>query len=239
LRPTAADFVLEQLAQRLDQLHPHPLGQAADVVVALDQRRLPDDRDRLDDVGIERALREKVDLPELRRLLSKTSMNVAPMILRFFSGSVTPARRSRNSVDASTNTSGSCSRSKRLRICAASSEPQHAVVDEDAGQLSPIARWMMSAATVESTPPLSAQTTRPSPTCARTRAVASSTNDAIVQSPVQPQTPYAKLRRISRPRLGVDDFRVEQQRVERALESAIAAIGALALVATTEKPAGA
>ena len=48
---------------------------------------------------------------------------------------------------------------------------------------------MSSAATVESTPPLSPQTTRPSPTCARIRAVASSTNDAIVQSPVQPQTP--------------------------------------------------
>jgi GMP synthase (glutamine-hydrolysing) len=36
-------------------------------------------------------------------------------------------------------------------------------------------------------------------TVARILAVASSTNDAIVQSPVQPQIPYAKLRRISRP----------------------------------------
>ena len=63
-----ADFVLEQLAQRLDQLHPHPLGQPADVVMALDHRRLADDRDRFDHVRIERALREEVDLPELRRL---------------------------------------------------------------------------------------------------------------------------------------------------------------------------
>ena len=63
-----AHFVLEQLAQRLDQLHAHPLGQAADVVVALDHRRLADDGDRLDDVGIERALREKIHLTELRRL---------------------------------------------------------------------------------------------------------------------------------------------------------------------------
>jgi hypothetical protein len=57
----------------------------------------------------------------------------------------------------------------------------------------------MTAATVESTPPLNAHTTRPDPTCARIRAVASCTNDDMVQSPVQPQTPYAKLRRISRP----------------------------------------
>ena len=62
-------FVLEQLAQRLDQLHAHPLGQAADVVVALDHRRLADDRNRLDDVGIERALRQEINLPELGRFL--------------------------------------------------------------------------------------------------------------------------------------------------------------------------
>jgi hypothetical protein len=35
-----ADFVLEQFAQRLDQLHVHAFGQAADVVVALDRDRL-------------------------------------------------------------------------------------------------------------------------------------------------------------------------------------------------------
>ena len=61
-------------------------------------------------------------------------MNVAPMILRFCSGSVTPASRSRNSVDASTNTSGSCSRSKRFADLRGLVEPQHAVVDEDARQ---------------------------------------------------------------------------------------------------------
>ena len=48
--------------------------------------------------------------------------------------------------------------------------------------------------------PLNPHTTRPCPTCALIRAVASSTNDAIVQSPVQPQMPNAKLRRISSPR---------------------------------------
>ena len=40
---------------------------------------------------------------------------------------------------------------------------------------------------------------RPCPTCSRMRAVASSTNDDIVQSPRHPHTPYTKLRRISVP----------------------------------------
>jgi hypothetical protein len=34
-----AHLVLEQLAQRLDQLHVHALGQAADIVVRLDRHR--------------------------------------------------------------------------------------------------------------------------------------------------------------------------------------------------------
>ena len=56
------------------------------------------------------------------------------MILRFCSGSVTPASRSRNSGDASTKTSGSCSRSNRVLDLLRLVEPQHAVVDEDARQ---------------------------------------------------------------------------------------------------------
>ena len=37
LQPQPADFVLEQIAQRLDQLEAQLLGQAADVVVQLDR----------------------------------------------------------------------------------------------------------------------------------------------------------------------------------------------------------
>mmetsp|Transcript_5355 Transcript_5355/g.8426 ORF Transcript_5355/g.8426 Transcript_5355/m.8426 type:complete len:450 (-) Transcript_5355:1154-2503(-) len=39
--PQGADLVLEQLAQRLDQLHVHPLGQAAHIVVRFDRDRGP------------------------------------------------------------------------------------------------------------------------------------------------------------------------------------------------------
>jgi hypothetical protein len=52
-----AHLVLEELAQRLDELQLHALGQAADVVVRLDDVRLAGLRARgLDDVGVDRAL---------------------------------------------------------------------------------------------------------------------------------------------------------------------------------------
>ena len=59
-----ADLVLEQFAQRLDELHSHPIGQAADIVVALDRRRrAARKRYALDHVGIEGALGQKLDRP--------------------------------------------------------------------------------------------------------------------------------------------------------------------------------
>src|SRR5262245_25105427 len=59
-------LVLEQFAQRLDQLEPHPLRQPADIVVRLDGRRWSArERHALDDIWIERALGEEVDLAEV------------------------------------------------------------------------------------------------------------------------------------------------------------------------------
>ena len=87
-----AHFVLEQLAQRLDQLEAQFLGQAADVVVQLDVGgRAGIAMAGFDHVGVERALGQ-----ELARRGStaasrlKASMNSRPMILRFCCGSVTP-----------------------------------------------------------------------------------------------------------------------------------------------------
>jgi GMP synthase (glutamine-hydrolysing) len=55
-----ADFVLEQFAQRLNQLHVHALRQTADIMVRLDgHRRAASERYTLDHVRVERALREK------------------------------------------------------------------------------------------------------------------------------------------------------------------------------------
>ena len=65
-----AHLVLEQLAQRLDQLQVHALGQAADVVVRLDGHRRPaGERHALDHVGVERALGQELGAAELLGLL--------------------------------------------------------------------------------------------------------------------------------------------------------------------------
>ena len=139
------------------------------------------------------------------------------MTFRFRSGSVTSSSRSRNRSVASTNSSGSWSFVNRSRTCAASFSRSSPLSTKMQVNRSPIARWTSSAATVESTPPESPSTTRPSPTCSRIRATLSSTNEAMVQSPRHPQTPNAKLRRMLVPLLGVHDFGVEQQPVEPAL----------------------
>ena len=58
-----ADFVLEQAFQGFDELELHLFGQAADVVMALDERGgIAGDGHGLDDVGIQRALGQEFGL---------------------------------------------------------------------------------------------------------------------------------------------------------------------------------
>ncbi len=57
-----AHLVLEEFAQRLDELHVHLFRQAAHIVVALDHGAWPLVRDGLDDVRVQRALRQPFDL---------------------------------------------------------------------------------------------------------------------------------------------------------------------------------
>src|SRR5699024_5940076 len=65
LAPGLAHFVLEQVAQRLDDLFAiDVVGQAADVVVALDGRGLAA-KAALDDVGVDRALGQEVHRTDL------------------------------------------------------------------------------------------------------------------------------------------------------------------------------
>ena len=93
LQAQRADFVLEQVAQRLDQLEAQVRGQAADVVVQLDRGGRA--------VGARRRFRSRRDRacpgPGSGRLRSwpprrlKHSMKAWPMRRRFSCGSVTPA----------------------------------------------------------------------------------------------------------------------------------------------------
>ena len=70
LETQLAHFVLEELAQRLEELQVHALGQAADVVMRLDDVRLAGASARgLDHVGIDRALCQPLDSREFPRFL--------------------------------------------------------------------------------------------------------------------------------------------------------------------------
>src|SRR5690606_23712296 len=65
-------LVLEKLAERLDELQVHPLGQTADIVMRLDGNAWPSGKgDAFDDVGIERALRKEFRTTHLPRLSLK------------------------------------------------------------------------------------------------------------------------------------------------------------------------
>ena len=72
LLPYRAHFILEELSQRLDQLEPHPFGQTADVVMALDHVRRADHRHALNHVRIERSLREEVERARASSLRLRT-----------------------------------------------------------------------------------------------------------------------------------------------------------------------
>src|SRR4051794_28431273 len=69
LRTESAHLVLEQTAQRFDELERHVLGQSADVVMALDDVGSAIAAAALDDVGIQRALHEERGVGETPRVL--------------------------------------------------------------------------------------------------------------------------------------------------------------------------
>ena len=72
LQTQRADLVLEQIAERLDQLEGQILGQSADVVVQLDRGgRSVGRAAALDHVGIERSLGQEAGPCDLRRLVGK------------------------------------------------------------------------------------------------------------------------------------------------------------------------
>ena len=107
---------------------------------------------------------------------SKTRMNSAPIALRFVSGSLTPFSRARKRSSASTATSGTLKWSRNAATtCSPSFLRMRPWSTNTHVSWSPIARCTSSAATLESTPPLSPQMTLPPPTWARMRAICSET----------------------------------------------------------------
>jgi hypothetical protein len=107
LAADVAHFVLEQLAQRFDQLELHVGLQSADIVMRFDRDRRPTARrERFDDVGIERSLHEKI-----RALACPARCRLEDVDERVSDdrslplGSSTPANASRKRFDASIVTS--------------------------------------------------------------------------------------------------------------------------------------
>ena len=115
-------------------------------------------------------------------------MNSRPMILRFCSGSLTPARASRKRFSASTTCrSTPVAATKSRSTCSASPLRSSPWSTKTQVSRSPIARCTTAAATAESTPPLRPQIARPvSPICSRMRSICSSTMLTIVQVGRQP-----------------------------------------------------
>ncbi len=114
-------------------------------------------------------------------------MNSRPMILRFCSGSVTPASAARNTGAASTTfRSTPVAATKSFSTCSAS--PVRSSPWSTKTQVSwwPMARWTSAAATAESTPPDRPQMAWAEPTRARMRSVCSSMTPRMVQVGAQP-----------------------------------------------------
>ena len=212
-----AHFVLEQVAQRLDELEVHVVGEAADVVVRLDVRVVA--AARLDDVGIQRALHEEARVAEIARGFFEHADEQLADDLALALGIDDVVERAEEPVgrlhvhevdrELARGTSPRPARLRRSR-----SRP---VSTNTHVSWSPIALCTSAAATAESTPPDSPQITRSLPTCARISATACSMIDDV-----RPRRPAA--RRVEQERLqdllaalGVRDLGVELHAVDAAV----------------------
>mmetsp|Transcript_5660 Transcript_5660/g.24022 ORF Transcript_5660/g.24022 Transcript_5660/m.24022 type:complete len:314 (-) Transcript_5660:349-1290(-) len=131
-----------------------------------------------------------------------TSMNCAPMVLRFFSGSVTPFSLASRRAESSTHVTGKCRWSLNIFITRSCSlKRSRPLSTKQQCRRSPIARCTSVAATALSTPPESAQMTCASgPTFSFTIAICSSSTFCMDQPAVRPAMSNRKRLIVSNPR---------------------------------------
>ena len=153
--PSRRTSSLNRLAQRLDQLQRHVLGQPADVVVALDHRRRAVAAAALDDVRVERALHEELGVGEPAGVLLEDADEQLADRLALLLGVGDARRAARRSARRRRRGSARCPccagtsrRPGRSRPCASARCRRRCT---SAGGRSP--RWTSAAATAESTPP--------------------------------------------------------------------------------------
>ncbi|MNH17156.1 hypothetical protein D3C79_768150 [compost metagenome] len=131
---------------------------------------------------------------------SNTSMKVRPMILRFFSGSASPARLSRNCFSASARMTLTPMFSLNMAITwSPSCRRSRPLSTNTQVSWSPMARCSSAATTELSTPPDRPSRTLAEPTCSRTWAMASSTMLDGVHRASQPQMSCTKRDRMRPP----------------------------------------
>ena len=163
------------------------------------------------------------------------------MILRFSSGSLTPARASRKRFSASTTCrSTPVAATKSRSTCSASPLRSRPWSTNTQVSRSPIARCTTAAATAESTPPDSPQMARPeSPICSRMRSICSSTMFTIVQVGRQPAICSRKCSSTFWPCSVCSTSGCHCTPAKRRSVFSKAATGDAAVVARTSKPSGA
>src|SRR3984957_10071458 len=134
-----ANFVFKQIFQRLDELEFHFIGQAADIVVRLDDLRRPAHRARLDHIGIKRTLHQPLDLAfgffdAERFFFENFNELVADALALFFriADAFELTKNPRGAIDGIEMQSELVA--ERLLSFFKFVLAQHAVVDEDAGQ---------------------------------------------------------------------------------------------------------
>ena len=161
------------------------------------------------------------------------------MILRFSSGSVMPLSLAKYRCDASTMISRSPSIGRKTcSISSGSPWRISPVLMNTAVTRSPIAFCTSEVVMAESTPPLSAESTRPSPTWTRIDSMLSSIIELEVQPGWQSQILSTKLRKISSPYWvwWTSGWNCSPKRLLGS--SIIAAKGLLGEVASRVKPSG-
>ena len=196
LQAQPADFVLEQVAQRLDQLEAQILGQAADVVMQLDRGGRAVGRGAaFDHVGIERSLGQESGAGDLGRFVGKAVdegvADAAAFFLRI--GDAGQGRQKRSSALTTCRSVLKCCENSRMTDFSSSLRKQ-AVVDQDAAATA--GRWpdtSSAATTDESTPPDRPQITRSLPTRRRISSIACSAKSPSRQVPWQWQMSVRKL----------------------------------------------
>ncbi len=200
-RPSLRTSSLNSSRRRFYQRHFHGLGQAADIVVGFDHMGLAGlGRRRFDDIGVDSALGQPVDVFEGGGLHIENINERVANDFALFLGSASPTNLLKNCSSASTRmTFTPMFLAEHVHDLIAFVLRSRPLSTKTQVSWSPMALCNNAATTDESTPPESPSNTLSLPTWARTLAMLSSIIWAGVQSASQPQISSTKCSNIRMP----------------------------------------